>query len=331
MNLRHRWWMAGALLCMSAAAMQRARGEERPLEAPAPVARPSSAPVPVPVRAAVPAAAPAAAPVRDAGAPDPASAGAQRMGATVAGAGAEAEAGSVAPDDAEHMPPPGPADAGLLRLRREADAAYRARNFGEAQAAFERLVALDPDDAQAWLRLGNLHQQAGRDAQAMDAYRSASRVVADGEPETLARAKALLNIALLGIQAASRAIDEFDALRVTTLAPSRDAAARQVGAARRRASRAEGRLEARTRAEAGSDALRGEADSDRTPPAPAEFQPYTVDRWIATPRRPAAGRTAARASVLEPLTDTPLPTAPAIDVIRAVPGAQPAPGGAARR
>jgi fatty acid desaturase len=41
-------------------------------------------------------------------------------------------------------------------------------------------VEIDVANPQAWLRLGNLHQQAGRDEEAIDAYRRAARGRAPG-------------------------------------------------------------------------------------------------------------------------------------------------------
>ena len=45
----------------------------------------------------------------------------------------------------------------------EGNAHYDARRWNEAGAAFERALALDPAQAQAWYRLGNVREEQGRD------------------------------------------------------------------------------------------------------------------------------------------------------------------------
>jgi predicted TPR repeat methyltransferase len=77
-------------------------------------------------------------------------------------------------------------DAGLAFERalaldpRQARAWYRLGNVreeqgrdGDAVACFDKAVALDPSNAQAWNNLGGARQRLGREAQAMDAYRRA--------------------------------------------------------------------------------------------------------------------------------------------------------------
>ena len=149
--------------------------------------------------------------------------------------------------------------------------------------------------------------------------------------QRLARAKAWLNVALLYVAHASRAIDEVDALRaglpgVTRAHPltgQRHDAARQVGAQRHRAYRA------------AEDAFGMQVPTQPAPPAqshPQEpaptaqpFEPYTVDRWIALPRRASSKPSAtskamtARSAVIEPLTESPLPAAPQVERLQGLP------------
>ena len=286
MTLRHRWWMAGALLCLSAVGMQRARGQERPIALPAPAAIPGVA---QPVRS------------QDSAHPGPSAAGAVRD-----------------PEPSSWQPP-------MQQLLHDAEAAYGAQRFGEAAVQFERIVLRDPLNGQAWLRLGNLHQRAGRDAGAIDAYRNAALTVPDSDSAALARGKALLNLALLEAAMAGRAIDEFDAAGVTSLQTARGATVPEVAAARHRAARAGAQFAAQAGAGASFPTPSAVPES---PAAPAGFQPYTVDRWIATPRRPGTGRAGGRASVREPVTDTPLQPAPPVETIQgATRPASPAVGG----
>ncbi|MFN7644946.1 MAG: tetratricopeptide repeat protein [Burkholderiales bacterium] len=128
----------------------------------------------------------------------------------------------------------------IERALREADALYRSRQSAQALQAYATLVEIDAANPQAWLRLGNLHQQAGRDEEAIDAYRRAARVRAATPPEAQARGKALLNIALLGIADATRAIDELEAMKLSALDDTRGAVAEQLGTQQRRADRSAG-------------------------------------------------------------------------------------------
>lgn len=131
----------------------------------------------------------------------------------------------------------------IERALKEADALYRSRQSAQALQAYATLVEIDAENPQVWLRLGNLHQQAGRDEEATDAYRRAARVRAATPAEAEARGKALLNIALLGIADATRAIDELEAMKLSALDDTRAAVAEQLGTQQRRADRtAEQRL-----------------------------------------------------------------------------------------
>jgi len=102
----------------------------------------------------------------------------------------------------QEKPAPGstPSRDELARLLEEGETAYRARNADAALAAFQRVVSLDPAQAQAWLRLGNLHQQRGDLFKALSAYRRvAARSGGDGVDPGL-RAKALYNLALINLE-----------------------------------------------------------------------------------------------------------------------------------
>lgn len=182
MNLRYGWWLAGALLCVSALGVQRARADEIGAGRPTP-ARASAAGPP-------PSAAPAA--------------------------------------RARHVP------AAVAEPLARGETLYRAGRHADALPAFEAVLALDPGNPRAWLRIGNLRQTGGDDAGALDAYRSAAAAVARSDAESEARGKALLNLAQFAIDEASRAIDAVDALRIPALRESRDRVAPRLGAQRHR-------------------------------------------------------------------------------------------------
>jgi tetratricopeptide (TPR) repeat protein len=272
---QRRWTCIGALVCLSALGAQRARAEEA-----------SRTPPGVPIR----------------------------MDLGVAGTG---PVGTTGPADAASV-------AGPLRLTRplapetlarvlaEAESLYRARQHDQARQAYATLVELDPLNAHAWLRLGNLHQLAGRDADALDAYRNASLTVPTTRADAEARGKALLNVALLHVAHASRAIDELDAMGLATLGEARGDVARQVGAQRHRANRAA------TRDFEGSRPARDAGDAPQAEPG----GPYTVDRWTARARRPPTRRESpGRAAIVEPVLESAQPEPPVVEVLRGGRGA----------
>jgi tetratricopeptide (TPR) repeat protein len=299
MNVRHRWWLAGALLCVSVVCAQRARAQEAPVGAP-PASASAQAPTLGPLQLTRP----------------------------------------LAPET-------------IARLIDEAESLYRSRNLVRARDAYLAIVELDRMNVHAWLRLGNLHQQAGRSVEALDAYRQASLTIPATAADAESRGKALLNIALLNVAQASRAIDELDAMNAAALKPQRDAVGRQIGAERRRANAAAARgvvsedeaaveaagaverrsatphsLPAARAAAADPPAapprLRGEratattaGPSDATAPG-TDFEPYTVDRWVARARRAPVRAETARSAITVPITETPLPELPRVEVIRGV-------------
>jgi tetratricopeptide (TPR) repeat protein len=251
----------------------------------------------------------------------------------------------------------------IARTMQEAEAMYRQRRADEALKAYATVVAVDPMNAHAWLRLGNLNQQAGRETEALEAYLQASLTVPRSEQAEVARGKSLLNIALLGLAQARRAIDELDAMDLPELEEQLEDVARQAWAQRLRARRAaepfatseparepvavpadttvapvtprvpgtsgtSGTSAARPAVNAAAPADRGaraaavatgvhtdRLRADREPRADP-VEPYTVDRWIARPRRPIAARPPGRASLAEPVTEAPLPPAPRVETIR---------------
>lgn len=278
----------------------------------------------------------------------------------------------------------------VARALREAEALYRDRQFAVALHAYGTLVGMDPSLARAWLRLGNLHQQAGREDEALDAYRQAALGPGAVSPDVESRGKALLNIALLAVAQAGRAIDEFDALETDALDEARHAVARQAGAQRRRAQRATARWTEGEGGRAAAPSALGpqqagfaapvaappataprqsapwpqapwpQAPMQQTPmqqtpmqqapwqqapwqqapftapaaaaaPAPVAparpsgdaqdaVEPYTVDRWSATPRRAPARRDTGRGRLSEPVVETPLAPLPAVETFRGLQG-----------
>jgi hypothetical protein len=316
MNLRHRWWVAAMLLCVGAAWAHRARAD-------------GASPWPLP-----------------AGAP------------SVASVTGQAPLALLRPVAAET----------IERALREADALYRSRQSAQALQAYATLVEIDVANPQAWLRLGNLHQQAGRDEEAIDAYRRAARVRAATPPEAEARGKALLNIALLGIADATRAIDELEAMKLPALDDTRETVGEQLGTQQRRADRSAGQwlpapsppvtpptsvaqptppgqpvaravqappaslVPTTTTTTTAPTAAAGmpiprpasvaavrvaPAAAASPPPVAAEpFEPFTVDRWIAKARRAVGTRTTGRSAVTEPVTETPLPPLPVVEMHR---------------
>ena len=127
------------------------------------------------------------------------------------------------------------AGAELSDLLDQGEAAYRARRGDEALAAFQRVVALDPGHAQAWLRLGNLHQQRHDWFKALAAYRRvAARSSGDGVDPSL-RAKALYNLAIINLELAQQSLRTLERIGpAATVAGPREPLSSAVTAAQRR-------------------------------------------------------------------------------------------------
>jgi tetratricopeptide (TPR) repeat protein len=264
MNMTHKWWLAAALMCLSAVGVQRARAQE----------------------------AEAVGAVGEASSITPASTTSSALSSR---SGSSSQTSSPLPMTRPLDP------VTIARVADEAERAYQARDIDQALQGFRTVVELDPVNVQAWLRLGNLHQQAARVDEALSAYQTAIAIAPQGAPQREARGKALLNVALLNVARASRAIDELDAMGLGGFKPARDDTALQVGTQRHRAYRS---------AKASFDVE-----------APPAFEPYTVDRWIARTPRTTVRREVARPGVIEPITETPLPPMPSVPTLRGVPAA----------
>ncbi|MCE9641550.1 MAG: tetratricopeptide repeat protein [Betaproteobacteria bacterium] len=58
----------------------------------------------------------------------------------------------------------------LLRIQREAQAAFDSGEDARAETLFKALARAVPNDAETWLRLGNLYARTNNPEQAVDAY-----------------------------------------------------------------------------------------------------------------------------------------------------------------
>lgn len=209
--------------------------------------------------------------------------------------GAASTSGAASPGSAPPTPVAGTAArADLARLLDEGEAAYRSRRSDAALAAFERVVALDPDNALAWLRIGNLHQQRRDWFKALGAYRRvAARSGGEGFDPAL-RAKALYNLAMINLELAQQTLRTLERIGPPAAAAGpREPLSAAVSAARRR-------LEA--------FAPRGEATASQagTPASPASAP---------APRAPSRAAT----SRATPSRSEPDPELPRIDYIRGAP------------
>jgi len=123
----------------------------------------------------------------------------------------------------------------LARLLEEGEAAYRERRIDASLAAFQRVVSLDPAQATAWLRLGNLHQLRGNLFKALAAYRRvASRSGGEGADPAI-RAKALYNLALINLELAQQSLRTLERIGPAAAAAGpREPLSAAVQAARKR-------------------------------------------------------------------------------------------------
>lgn len=115
------------------------------------------------------------------------------------------------------------------------EAAYRSGRLDEASEAYERVVEGQPDDAHAWLRLGNVHHQRGDWFKALSAYRrAASRRGGEGTDPAL-RAKALYNVALINLELARQTLGTLERMGSAARAAGRtDALSNAIESTRRR-------------------------------------------------------------------------------------------------
>lgn len=125
-----------------------------------------------------------------------------------------------------------PADPEALhRMLVEAEAAYAEGHWSSALEAFTAVSAVDPANAFAWLRIGNLHHRQGQLQAAGDAYRRAGGNAAHGATRAAesieirqTRIKALINLASVEVELASAALDQAAALGLTAPVSAEQAA-----------------------------------------------------------------------------------------------------------
>jgi hypothetical protein len=117
----------------------------------------------------------------------------------------------------------------LQLMLREADSLYRSGAITRATAAYWDVLELQPQDNEAWLRMGNIWQQEAKFAWALQAYTFAGRTAPEGnnEFETNAkvaqvRAKALINLANLHLRQAQTALSNMATLQENDAQVSRD-------------------------------------------------------------------------------------------------------------
>ncbi len=141
---------------------------------------------------------------------------------------------SAAPSQAlAAMRPPGPVPdgsspaGGLVALDERAvsalfDLAERAYRSGSSETAsrlFEQLSRLRPGRASVWLRIGNLsHRERDFDAAARAYRRAADLAGGRGEGEADIRSKALANLAIVAVERARLALDDWQGQGAPTAA-----------------------------------------------------------------------------------------------------------------
>ncbi len=102
----------------------------------------------------------------------------------------------------------------LKTLQADAERSYQSGKLTEALAAFTRIAQARPDNRTAWLRIGNIHHQRGVSGQAMRAYRQAARGGDTDSESVQIRAKALFNIAVIGLEQAGWALESLSVIPV---------------------------------------------------------------------------------------------------------------------
>lgn len=151
---------------------------------------------------------------------------------SVEAATASAEAAAKAPAQAAAK---ASVEAAARSEAARGEAAYRSGRLDEAGEAYERVVERQPDDAHAWLRLGNVHHQRGDWFKALSAYRrAASRRGGEGTDPAL-RAKALYNVALINLELARQTLGTLERMGPAARAAGRtDALSNAIESTRRR-------------------------------------------------------------------------------------------------
>jgi tetratricopeptide (TPR) repeat protein len=203
--------------------------------------------------------------------------------------------------------------ADLPRLMIDGEAAYRARRADEALVAFQRVVALDPGHALAWLRIGNLHQQRRDWFKALSAYRRvAARSSGEGIDAAL-RAKALHNLAMINLELAQQTLRTLERMGpAATAAGPREPLSEAVAAARRRLEALAPPGESLQAATSAARPIRGAGSAPASALAPAPQAPSSARPSRAARSQTAPPQTAASASAPER-------ELPRIDYIRGAP------------
>lgn len=211
----------------------------------------------------------------------------------------------------------------VARVLADAEAAYQRGDLAQAAADFSAVTEIDAANPMAWLRLGNIHQKAGQEDRAMQAYRQAVGPV-DGQSlrvqsvaaeaqQREAIAKALLNIALISVGQASRAIDSLDQLDLAQMRAVRHDVARQVGAQRHRAYRSARQVLDVNVPVQGPSVPAPNRSAAAVGDHPQAIEPYTVDRWTSLPRRVTGKQDGGRSAITEPLREDPPPPRPVVE------------------
>jgi tetratricopeptide (TPR) repeat protein len=99
---------------------------------------------------------------------------------------------------------------GLDSLAGEADSAYANKQFKTAEDGFRSILELDEGNRRAMFRLGNIYQQQGSDAKAMQFYRQAAMATEYSQQLDEFGEKALINIALLASEQLKQALAELE-------------------------------------------------------------------------------------------------------------------------
>jgi hypothetical protein len=121
------------------------------------------------------------------------------------------------------------ASSTLQLMLREADSLYRSGAIARATTAYWDILELQPQDNEAWLRMGNIWQQEAKFNWALQAYSLAGRTAPEGNNEfevnasvAQVRAKALINLANLHLRQAQTALSNMTALQEHDAQVARD-------------------------------------------------------------------------------------------------------------
>jgi tetratricopeptide (TPR) repeat protein len=98
----------------------------------------------------------------------------------------------------------------LQLLLDEAERHYRLGKKDDALDEYAAILALAPKNGTAWLRMGNLYHQEGRESEAIEAYQKAASFAAAETSDRVIRDKALLNISMIYLAKAGDALTELE-------------------------------------------------------------------------------------------------------------------------